>query len=119
MAKGICGLVPDSLGAGDVWPKLDSELKNAPPAADPVGRVEVGEGSTSVRRDGGSFLSEFQIPVPQDKGGGAGPRLRMLDDCACEVQVDVPGSPEGVLGCEAVGDIGLLAKEPFRGRASG
>jgi hypothetical protein len=63
MAKGICEL-GGSLGAGEVCVKPTSAAKNElfePPGA----IVEVGEGKTSVRREGSSFLSLFQIPVPQ------------------------------------------------------
>ena len=63
MAKGICEL-GGSRGAGDVWVKPTSPGKNELPEP-PGGRVDVGEGRTSVRREGGSFLSLFQMPVPQ------------------------------------------------------
>lgn len=63
IAKGICEL-EGSLGAGEVCVNPPSPAKNE--LVDPPGgMVEVGEGKTSVRRDGGSFLSGFQIPVPQ------------------------------------------------------
>lgn len=80
------------------------------------GRVEVGEGSTSVNREGGSLRSAFQIPVPQGKEGGAWcPRPIAPDDEECDPQAAAPVSAEGVLGCEPVGDIELLANEPFLG----
>lgn len=66
MAKGICGLEPCSLGVGDVCVSVFSPPKKL---ALP-GIVEVGEGSTSVNREGGSLRSAFQIPVPQGKDGG-------------------------------------------------
>lgn len=43
----------------------------------------------------------------------------MTDDAECEPQGPAFVSPDGVLGCEAVGDIELLANEPFRGRLKG
>lgn len=77
--------------------------------------MDVGEGRTSLSREGGSFRSVFQIPVPhaKDDGGAARPITEALE---CEPHVPGPVSAEGVLGCDAVGDIELLAKEPLRGR---
>ena len=65
MAKGICELVPCSRGVGDV---CDSEvsLKKLWPG----GTVDVGDGKTSVSREGGSFRSEVHMPVPQGKEDG-------------------------------------------------
>jgi hypothetical protein len=83
---------------------------------DPGGTVEVGDGRTSVNLDGGSFLSEFQIPLPHPENDG-GPWLRPMTDE--EPQAVVPASAEGVVGFEPVGDMEPLANDPFRGRAGG
>ena len=83
---------------------------------EPGGTVEVGEGRTSVNRDGGSFLSVFQIPLPHPEKDG-GPWLRPMTDEG--PQAVGPASPEGVVGFELVGDIEPLAKDPLRGRARG
>lgn len=81
----------------------------------PGGTVEVGEGRTSLSLDGGSFLSLFQIPDPQGKFDGPGARP-IFEEPECDPQGALAVSPDGVLGCEAVGDIDPLAKEPLRGR---
>ena len=62
----------------------------------------------------------FQMPLPQ--GNDADPECpRPMpapeDDCICELQV--PDSAEGVLGREVVGDMLLLANEPFLGWPKG
>jgi hypothetical protein len=83
--------------------------------------AEVGDGRTSVKRDGGSLrLSEFQIPLPHGNDVDAeGPRpiAEVETDCKCEPHV--PDSADGVVGWDAVGDIVLLANEPFRGCPNG
>lgn len=60
--------------------------------------------------------SEFQIPVPHGKFADPRP---MTDEVECDPQGPAVVSPEGVLGCDAVGDIELLANEPLRGRVNG
>jgi len=65
IANGIWEL-GGSRDAGEACVKPASAAKNElvePPGA----TVEVGEGRTSVKREGGSFLSLFQMPVPQGK----------------------------------------------------
>lgn len=73
----------------------------------------VGDGKTSVRRAGGSFLSLVQMPVPQANVlGPVWPRPRTEDGAP---QVAAPASTAGVLGWDVVGDMELLANEPFLG----
>lgn len=72
----------------------------------------VGDGKTSVRRAGGSFLSLVQMPVPQANVLGVWPRPRTEDVVP---QVAAPASTAGVLGWDVVGDMELLANEPFLG----
>jgi hypothetical protein len=77
----------------------------------------VGDGKTSVNLEGGSFReSLFQMPLPQGKELEPvcpRPMPELAELGACDTHV--PDSAEGVLGCEVVGDIELLANEPFRG----
>jgi hypothetical protein len=40
----------------------------------------------------------------------------LVADVGCDPQAAAPDSAEGVLGCEAVGDMELLANDPFLGR---
>lgn len=105
---------PWSLEVGDAWGMLESgpniELEFAP-----EGATDVGDGKTSLSLDG-SFLSLFQIPVPQGKDPGARPM--MAAEAECEPQSPPVVSVEGVPGCEAVGDIVPLAKDPFLGRGT-
>jgi hypothetical protein len=75
----------------------------------------VGEGKTSLSLDG-SFLSLFQMAVPQGKEPGARPI--MAAEAEWDPQRLPPASTEGVPGFEVVGDMELLAKEPFRGRGT-
>ena len=79
--------------------------------------MDVGDGKTSVNLEGGSFRgSLFQMPLPQgNELDPPCPRLTLepVDVWPCEPQV--PDSADGVLGCEVVGDMELLANEPFRG----
>lgn len=82
----------------------------------PGGPVEVGDGRTSLNLIGASLRSEFHIPVPQGKLPEPRP---ITDEVECDPQGPAVVSAEGVLGCDAVGDIELLAKEPFRGRLNG
>jgi hypothetical protein len=79
----------------------------------------VGDGKTSLSRAGGSFRSLFQMPVPHGKAADPGPRPRAADGVECEPQVPAPDSADGVLGCDVVGDIELLANDPLRGRLIG
>lgn len=65
IAKGICELVPGSRGVGEVWDIEVSLLKKLWL----TGIVDVGDGNTSVSREGGSFRSEVHIAVPQGKDG--------------------------------------------------
>lgn len=81
----------------------------------PGGMVDVGDGRTSLSLDGGSLRSAFQMPVPHGKADDPAGRP-MTDDVECEPQAPAPASADGVLGCEAVGDIELLANDPLRGR---
>lgn len=82
----------------------------------PGGTVEVGDGRTSLNLVGASFRSAFQNPVPQGKLFGPRP---IADEAECDPQGPAVLSADGVVGCEAVGDIEVLANEPFRGRARG
>lgn len=77
----------------------------------------VGDGKTSVRRAGGSFLSLVQMPVPQANVLGVWPRPRTEEPRPEDVvpQVAAPASTAGVLGWDVVGDMELLANEPFLG----
>jgi hypothetical protein len=72
--------------------------------------MEVGEGSTSVNLDGGSFRDSL-VQIALGHGNDPGPRVEL--PCACDPQV--PDSAEGVLGWDAVGDIVLEANDPFLG----
>lgn len=74
------------------------------------GSADVGDGNTSLSLEG-SFLSLFQMPVPQ--GNEAGGRPIMAEEAECVPHGPPPVSPDGVPGCEEVDDIVLLAKEPF------
>ncbi len=117
MAKGICELVfgsrPEAVD-GCTRPASGPKKEEPPP---PGGTVEVGDGKTSVSRDGTSLRS-FHIPVPQEKVDA--PELRpMTEDVECDPQGTLPLSADGVLGCDPVGDIELLANEPLRGRGRG
>lgn len=73
-------------------------------------------GNTSVNLDGGSLRpSEFQIPVAHGKElelEAARP-IPIPLDVVCAFQA--PISAAGVLGFDAVGDMELLANEPFLG----
>lgn len=84
----------------------------------PGGMIEVGEGRTSLKRDGGSLRSVFQMAVPQGKLADPCDRP-IVDDVECEPQAPAPVSAEGVLGLDPVGDIELLAKDSLRGRLMG
>jgi hypothetical protein len=118
MANGIGALGSCSRGAGDVCPRPRSEPKNEFPAA-PGGIVDVGDGSTSASLDVASLRSLFQIPVPHGNVVDPGARLRTADGVEWEPQAAAPDSAEGVLGCDVVGDMELLANDPFRGRGGG
>lgn len=84
----------------------------------PGDTVDVGEGKTSLNRVGASLRSGFHIPVPHVKLED--PEFRPITGCPeCGPQGPATVSPEGVLGCDAVGDMELLANEPFRGRPKG
>ena len=111
MGKGICGLDPCSLldGGCDNGP---SPKKVGLPTTG--GTVDVGDGKTSDNLEGGSFRSVFQMPVPHVKVGAWCPRLRVVDE-ECGPQGPAPVSRAGVLGCDAVGDMELLANDPFLG----
>lgn len=78
--------------------------------------MDVGDGSTSLNRIGASLRSEFHIPVPHGKFPEPRP---MTEEVECDPQGPAVVSAEGVLGCDAVGDMELLAKEPLRGRLNG
>lgn len=116
MAKGNCELPPCSLELGEICgivvsaPNMELEVA-------PGGSTEVGEGKTSLSLDG-SFLSGlFQMPVPQEKDAAG--RFIMAAEAECEPHSPPVASAEGVPGCEVVGDLELLAKEPFLGRGIG
>lgn len=79
----------------------------------------MGEGSTSVSLDGGSLRSLFQIPVPHAKVVFCGARPIDALPVACAPHGVAPSSADGVVGCEVVGDMELLAKELFLGCANG
>ena len=82
--------------------------------------TDVGDGRTSANREGGSFRSLFQMPVPHVKELGPGcPRPSTVEDPECAPQALTPASTDGVLGWEAVGDIELLANDPFLGCGGG
>lgn len=119
MANGIVVFWACSRESIEFCMLLFSALKS-PVAFVPGGYSEVGEGKTSVNREGGSFRgSLFHIPLPQGKDVDTGcPRDSPApDDCGvCEAHA--ADSADGVFGCEAVGDIELLAKELFRGCAT-
>ncbi len=91
-------------------------LLSAPKTLFPLelGPTDVGEGKTSVNLEGGSLReSGFHMPPPQgNEVDPEWPRPRDApEDGTCEPQV--PDSADGVVGCDVVGDIELLAKEPF------
>jgi hypothetical protein len=107
MGKGIWALGV-SREAGEVWvrPPLSLPKKELPEP--PGGTVEVGDGRTSCRREGGSFLSLFQIAELQEMAPAPGcDRPRTL------AQPATPASVAGVAGWELVGDMETLAKDPF------
>lgn len=81
------------------------------------GVIEVGDGSTSVNLDGGSLReSAFQMPLPQGNDvDPEWPRPMDVPELVCMCVPQVPDSAEGVLGWDVVGDMVLLANEPFRG----
>jgi hypothetical protein len=111
MANGIWGFCIDS---------REGELCANPPSGpyiEALGPVEVGDGKTSLSLEGGSFLS-FHIPVPHGNVEVPGARP-MTEGVACGAQGPVPVSTEGVLGFDPVGDMELLAKDPFLGRLMG
>lgn len=109
MAKGMVGFEDCSLCV------LLISLKY-PLLAEPGGSTEVGEGSTSVSREGGSFLVLSHMPLPQGKE--LVPEWPLpAPTFPWECVPHVLDSAEGVLGCDAVGDIELEAKEFFRGGA--
>jgi hypothetical protein len=101
---------------------LPSGLNNALPV-DPGEKVEVvGDAKTSVNLEGGSLReSLFQIPLPQgnelDPAVAACPRPPTpgFEADVWLWEPHVPESAEGVLGWEVVGDIELLANDPFLG----
>jgi hypothetical protein len=64
MAKGIWGFAGWSRGAGEVWVRFSGNNGLFGVVAD------VGDGRTSASRDGGSFLSLFQMVVPHGKAEG-------------------------------------------------
>ncbi len=65
----------------------------------PGGTVEVGDGKTSVSREGGSFRSEVHMPVPHGKeDGGWCPRLIAPEEDGCDAHAPAPASADGVLG---------------------
>jgi hypothetical protein len=110
IAKGICELVPCSRGVGEVCEFGFSLPKKLWPA----GTVEVGDGKTSVSREGGSFRSDVHIPVPQGNDGWC-PRTIAPEDEGCAAHTPLPVSADGVLGWDVVGDIELPANDPFLG----
>lgn len=75
----------------------------------------MGEGKTSLNLEG-SFLSVFQMPVPH--ANEPGPRPITAAEAECEPHNPPVASAEGVPGWEVVGDLELLAKEPFLGRGT-
>lgn len=114
MAKGNWELPLCSLETGDAWDMVDSG-PNMELEVVPGGRTDVGEGKTSLNLEG-SFLSAFQIPVPHGKEPAGRPI--MAAEAECEPQSPPVASVEGVPGCEVVGDMELLANEPFLGRGT-
>lgn len=114
MAKGICEFDAPSREFGEIWFKPESGPKNEllPP---PGGMVEVGDGRTSLSLEEASFRSAFQIPVPQAKDDELFERP-MTEEVEWEPQGPPPASADGVLGCDPVGDMELLANDPLRGR---
>lgn len=110
MVNGNCEPAPGSRGPGEACDKLPVSGPNME-LAEVGGRAVVGDGRTSLNREG-SFLSLFQMAVPQGKEPGARPIM------APEAEPQRPPvlSADGVPGCEVVGDIELLANEPFLGR---
>lgn len=117
MGKGICGLDPCSLIFEGTCENDPSPKKVGLPT--PGGSVDVGDGSTSDNLEGGSLRSVFHMPVPHVKDVGAWwPRPIAADEEEWEPQGPAPASVAGVLGCEAVGDMELLANDPFLGWGS-
>jgi hypothetical protein len=89
------------------------------------GAVVVGEGTTSARREDASFLSLFQIPDEvfhgydePDAVAPPGRPMAVLDE-ESEPHMAPPGSADGVGGNDVVGDMELLAKDPFLARVVG
>lgn len=107
----------ESLEVGEACGAADSDPKKEL-LAPPGGTVEVGDGSTSLSLDEASFRSACQMPVPHAKLVEVLDRPR-ADDAECDPQGPPPASAEGVLGCDPVGDIEVLAKDPFLGRPKG
>jgi len=101
-----------------MWFSADSPWYR-PLSEPPPGPVDVGDGKTSARREDASFRSLFQMVPPQGKEAllPAGPRARAPVEAEREPQA--PVSAEGVVGCEAVGDMEALAKELFLTRLLG
>jgi hypothetical protein len=114
MAKGIWELAPCSRGVGGVCDKELSAPKKLFGLPMPGGIDDVGDGSTSLSLEGGSLRSLFQIPVPHVKVPWW-PRPMAEEALEWEPQGPALASAEGVVGCEVVGDMELLANEPFRG----
>ena len=113
MAKGICELAW-SFEAGDVC-DMPSPGKSGLPGP-PGGMADVGEGKTSDSLEGGSFRSLFQMPVLHAKvPEPPWDRPRTAEEAECDPQGPGTDSAEGVLGCDVVGDMELLANEPFLG----
>ncbi len=117
MAKGICELGPWSRGVGEVCVGVPSPKYEA--VAEFGGCVEVGDGSTSASLDGGSSLLLPQIWALQgNELDAVCARARPTAGVEWEPHVPTPGSAEGVLGCEAVGDMEPLAKDSFLERTA-
>ena len=117
MGKGIWELAVWSRWPGDIWLAAVS-LWCSPLLAPPTGAADVGDGKTSARRDDASFLSLFQMVLLQGKElEPEGARVRPADEAESEPQA--ADSADGVVGCDAVGDMELLANDPFRTRLFG
>jgi hypothetical protein len=114
MANGIGALVAGSRDAVPPGDRLLSGEKKVPFPM-PMGRVDVGEGNTSLSLEGTSFRSEFHIPVPQ--GYAAEPGVRPIIEVGWEPQAPLPGSPDGVVGFDVVGESELVGRDAFRGLA--
>lgn len=84
----------------------------------PGGTVEVGDGRTSPSLADASFRSAFHIPVPHAKAEELAERP-LKDEAEWEPQGPPLASAEGVLGCEPVGDMVLLANDSLRGLVIG